>query len=203
MKIQSQDPSRFKTEVEFIKKKYDTLWDSTKETIVFTGSSSIRTWDNLDDLFPDHQIVNTGFGASQATDLLAYSNELINTFNPYKVFIYEGDNDLSANKRPKEILASIQDIIRMIREQNSNTQIILISAKPSIVRWSLKRKYKRLNRKFIRLSNKDNLLQFADVWTPMLEGRKLKENIFQDDGLHMNSNGYEIWYAVIKPFIDQ
>ncbi len=203
MKIQSQDPSRFKTEVEFIKKKYDTLWDSTKETIVFTGSSSIRTWDNLDDLFPDHQIVNTGFGASQATDLLAYSNELINTFNPYKVFIYEGDNDLSANKRPKEILASIQDIIRTIREQNSNTQIILISAKPSIVRWSLKRKYKRLNRKFIRLSNKDNLLQFADVWTPMLEGRKLKENIFQDDGLHMNSNGYEIWYAVIKPFIDQ
>ena len=201
--IQSQDPSRFKNEVEFIQKRYDTLWDATKETIVFTGSSSIRTWNNLDDLFPDIQIINTGFGASQATDLLAYTNELILSFNPYKVFIYEGDNDISADKRPKEILATTQDIIKRIREKNSNTQIILIAAKPSIVRWSLKRKYKRLNRKFKRLSKKDNSLEFADVWKPMLQGRKLKEDIFEEDGLHINSKGYQIWYAVIKPFINQ
>ncbi len=202
MTIQSQDPSRFKNEVEFILKKNDTLWDSTKETIVFTGSSSIRTWNNLDELFPDHQIINTGFGASQATDLLAYSKELILTYNPYKVFIYEGDNDISANKRPKEILATIKNIIRRIREKNSNTQIVLIAAKPSVVRWSLKRRYKELNRKFKRLCKKDTLLQFADVWKPMLHGRKLKKDLFEEDGLHINSNGYEIWYTVIKPFID-
>ena len=201
--IQSQDPKRFQDEVAIIQKKYDTLWDSSQKTIVFTGSSSIRTWNNLERLFPYHQIVNTGFGASQATDLLTYSNELILTFNPYKVFIYEGDNDIAANKKPSEILATTLDIISRIKEQNSTAQIILIAAKPSPVRWSLKRIYKRLNRKFNRLCKKDNLLQFADVWKPMLQRRKLKFDIFEEDGLHMNHKGYEIWYDVIRPFIDQ
>ena len=203
MTIQSQDPERFQTEVENIQKKYDTLWDASKETIVFTGSSSIRTWNDLNELFEDHQIVNTGFGASQATDLLAYANELILTFNPYQVFIYEGDNDIAANKRPKKIVNTTSEIIKRIRDKNRDTQIILIAAKPSAARWSLKRKFKNLNRKFKRLCEKDNLLQFADVWKPMLQGRKLKQDIFEEDGLHMNAKGYEIWYTVIKPFINQ
>ena len=198
----SQDPGRFENEVENIQKKYDTLWDSSKKTVVFTGSSSIRTWKNLDDLFPNHQIINTGFGASQATDLLAYTDELILTFNPYKVFIYEGDNDISDSKRPKEIVNTTLEIIKRIRDKNRDTQIILLAAKPSIIRWSLKHKYKNLNRKFKRLCKKDNLLQFADVWKPMLQGRKLKKDIFEEDGLHMNSKGYEIWYTVIKSFIN-
>ena len=202
MTIQSQNPERLQTEVENIQKKYDTLWNSSKETVVFTGSSSIRTWNNLEKLFPNHQIINTGFGASQATDLLAYTDELILLFNPYKVFIYEGDNDISVNKRPKEIVNTTLEIIKRIRDKNSDTQIILIAAKPSIIRWSLKRKYKNLNRKFKRLCKKDNLLQFADVWKPMLQGRKLKKDIFEEDGLHMNSKGYEIWYTVIKSFIN-
>ncbi len=193
----SQDPGRFENEVENIQKKYDTLWDSSKKTVVFTGSSSIRTWKNLDDLFPNHQIINTGFGASQATDLLAYTDELILTFNPYKVFIYEGDNDISDSKRPKEIVNTTLEIIKRIRDKNRDTQIILLAAKPSI-----KHKYKNLNRKFKRLCKKDNLLQFADVWKPMLQGRKLKKDIFEEDGLHMNSKGYEIWYTVIKSFIN-
>ncbi len=202
MTIQSQNPERLQTEVENIQKKYDTLWNSSKETVVFTGSSSIRTWNNLEKLFPNHQIINTGFGASQATDLLAYTDELILLFNPYKVFIYEGDNDIAVNKRPKDIVNTTLEIIKRIRDKNRDTQIILLAAKPSIIRWSLKHKYKNLNRKFKRLCKKDNLLQFADVWKPMLQGRKLKKDIFEEDGLHMNSKGYEIWYTVIKSFIN-
>jgi len=199
----SQDPGRFVNEVDLIQKKYDTLWDASRKTIVFTGSSSIRTWENLNQLFPKHQIVNTGFGASQATDLLAYANELILTFNPHMVFIYEGDNDLAVNKRPKEIINTTLEIIKRIRDKNNSVKIVLIAAKPSIVRWSLKRKYKNLNRKFKRLCRKENSLQFADIWKPMLEGRKLKQDIFENDGLHMNSEGYQIWYTVIKTFINQ
>ena len=199
----TQDPNRFKEEVGAIQEKYDTLWDSSKETIVFTGSSSVRIWKNLESVFPNHQIVNSGFGGSQASDLLAFSEELILSFNPYQVFIYEGDNDIAANKKPKEIVNTTLAIIKRIREKSRDTQIILIAAKPSIIRWSLKRKYKNFNRKLKKLCKKDNLLQFADIWKPMLQGRRLKQDIFEDDGLHMNVKGYEIWYTVIKPFINQ
>lgn len=198
----SQNPRRFKNEIANIQKKYDTLWDASKETLVFAGSSSIRTWTRLEEIFPAHQIINSGFGGSQASDLLAYSDELILNFNPSKVFIYAGDNDLAAGKKPKGILATILEIKNRIRAKKSDVGIVLIAAKPSMARWSLKRKYKHLNRKFEKLCNKDNLMHFANIWDPMLLGKNLNPNIYLEDGLHMNAEGYKIWNSVLQPFID-
>ncbi len=197
----SQDPSRFTDEVEDIQKKYDTLWDASKETIVFTGSSSIRIWHDLQDRFPDHQIVNSGFGGSQASDLLSYCQKLILEYRPKKVFIYEGDNDISEGKNTKEIVQDISEIIGKIRAQDATTEIVLIAAKPSIARWNLKKDYKRLNRKFRKLSRRDVQMNYADVWKPMLNNRKVKEDLFIEDGLHMNAIGYEIWYNALKAYV--
>ena len=201
--IQAQDPLRFKNEVDAIQKKYDTLWDASRETIVFTGSSSVRIWKTLESSFPNHQIVNSGFGGSEASDLLAYSNELIYRFKPKKVFIYEGDNDINSKKKPKRIISDMQLIIAGIRAQNPNTKIVLIAAKPSLARWNHRRNYKRLNRKFKKLSKNDPLIDYVDVWRPMLIGRKVKPDIFIADGLHMNEKGYRIWYETIKDYIGE
>ncbi len=198
----AQDPSRFDSEIDAIQKKYDTLWDASNETIVFTGSSSIRIWKNLEKYFPEHQIVNSGFGGSQASDLFAHLDKLVLRFNPKKVFIYEGDNDISAKKKPNQIIETTNDIIDRIHNRNGNVKIVLIAAKPSIARWGLRRKYKRLNRKFKKLSKKDANIDYADVWKPMLNGRKVKQDIFIEDGLHMNDKGYQLWYDVIKNHMD-
>ncbi|MBD0851016.1 GDSL-type esterase/lipase family protein [Maribacter arenosus] len=202
LKGNSQSPERFANEVAEIQKKYDTLREAVNETIVFVGSSSIRTWEGLEENFPDHEIINSGFGGSHASDLLAYCDELILKYNPSKVFIYEGDNDLAEGKKPKEIINTIMEINHRIHAKNKDTQIILISVKPSIARWPLKRKYKRLNRKFHRLSQQDDRLYFANIWNPMLLGRKLNPDLYLEDGLHINIKGYEIWHTVLKPFVD-
>lgn len=199
---QAQETSQFADEVLAIQKKYDSILDSSRETIVFTGSSSVRIWHDLQERFPKHQIVNSGFGGSQASDLLLYTNELIVRYKPKKVFIYEGDNDISAGKNSKIIISDIQQIIRKIRTQNSAVKVVLIAAKPSIARWELKRDYKRLNRKFKKMSRKDADISYVDVWKPMLDRRKVKQDIFIEDGLHMNAKGYEIWYNAMKPFLD-
>ncbi|MGB5387114.1 MAG: SGNH/GDSL hydrolase family protein [Eudoraea sp.] len=197
----AQDPSDFQEEVLAIQKKYDTLWDNTKETIVFTGSSSIRTWQNLQELFPDYQIVNSGFGGSQTIDLLSYTNELILQYNPKKVFIYEGDNDLNDSKKPREIITVTKEIITKIKSTIPDIRIVIISAKPSLARWHLKGKYKRLNRKFKHLCKQEENLDYAYIWDIMLNGKKLRQDIFIEDGLHMNSKGYELWYQVIKNYV--
>ncbi len=198
----AQDPIRFQGEVNAISTRYDSLWDSTKETIVFTGSSSIRIWENLPDIFPGYQIVNSGFGGSQASDLLAYTDELILQYNPSRVFIYEGDNDIFSGKSPRHVIRDTREIIKRIKQRNVETGIVLIAAKPSIVRWHLKGKYKKLNRKFRRLSRKDEAVEFANIWDTMLAGRKVRPDLFIADGLHMNSRGYELWYPIIKQYVE-
>lgn len=199
----AQEPNDFGEEVEAIQKKYDTLWDASKKTIVFTGSSSVRLWESLESSFPNHQIVNSGFGGSEASDLLEHSQKLIHRFRPKKVFIYEGDNDINSKKTPKQVLNDMQMIIAKIHEMNTNTEIVLISAKPSLSRWHLKKDYKKLNRKFKRLSKKNSLVDFVDIWKPMLDGRKVKKDIFIDDGLHMNEKGYQIWYNTLKKYVEE
>ncbi len=194
--------NRFDNEVSLLQKKYDSIWDSNKETTVFTGSSSIRLWKKLDSIFPNHQIINTGFGASLSGDLVYFTDKLILNYNPSKVFIYEGDNDIAYDKTPKEVVKNIEFIIQKIKNKNPNTYVVLISAKPSISRWHFRKKYKQLNRKLYKLTKKDPLLHYVDVWKPMLNGRKLNTSLFGADGLHMNKNGYNIWYSVIKKHLN-
>lgn len=200
--LPAQEKPAFADEVKALTQKNDSLWDPNKETIVFTGSSSIRKWDNLQASFPGHQVLNAGFGGSQASDLLYYLDTLVLRYNPTKVFIYEGDNDISAKKRPREFIGTTEMIISKLRRQKPDIKIVLISAKPSISRWHLRRKYKRLNRKFLRLTKKDESLLFADVWYPMLNGKEVKKDIFVSDGLHMNQKGYDIWFHAMQQLVN-
>lgn len=200
--VNAQDSLPFNAEVEAIQKKYNSAFDASQKTLVFTGSSSIRMWQDVGERFPNHQIVNTGFGGSQASDLSYYIYDLILRFKPEKVFIYEGDNDIFAKENPNKIRRTIRQIINGIQRNDSTTQIVLIAAKPSIARWNLKGRYKRLNRKLERLADDNPLVEYADVWHPMLDGSKVKQDIFIEDGLHMNAKGYQIWYDVLEPFVN-
>lgn len=198
----AQIPEDFSEEVALIAKRSDSIWDQNRETIVFTGSSSVRLWEGLEDLFPDYQVLNTGFGGSQTSDLLEYIQPLVLSYQPKKVFIYEGDNDLIFKKYPARIIRTTKKVIDSIWRQYPNTQIVLISAKPSIVRWHLKKRYQRLNKKFKKLAENTSQLYFVNVWDNMLQNGAIDESLFIEDGLHMNQRGYDLWYEAIKPFLN-
>lgn len=197
----SQDPLRFQEEIQMLKHKTDSLWNGENGTILFTGSSSIRMWEDLQERFPYENILNTGFGGSQATDLLYYLQPLVLAYQPKKVFIYEGDNDLAEGKRVGQVLKVLKNISEGLQGEIPDVSIVIISAKPSISRWGLRGKYKRLNKKLQRWASRNQHLDFADVWNPMLADKKLNTSLFIEDGLHMNASGYDIWENTLKPFI--
>ena len=198
----SQNPDDFSDEVIEIQQRIDSTWDTSKPVIVFTGSSSVRLWKDLQERFPEHQILNTGFGGSQSSDLEQHLSSLVLKYNPARVFIYEGDNDISNGKRPRPILKTMERIVQTIQMQSSSPDIVLISPKPSIARWKLRGKYRRLNRRLEKFAESTARVYFADVWHPMLDGNKLKQNLFIEDGLHMNEMGYDIWSDVLKDFVN-
>lgn len=186
-----------------LQKKYDSIGFNGKPTLLFTGSSSIRLWESLEASFPEYQVINTGFGGSQTSDLLSFVDELVLRYEPGQVFIYEGDNDIEGKKKPRQIIKSTREVVKKIKTPGTVRSIVLISAKPSIARWGLKGKYKRFNRKLKKLCETDPILHFANVWDPMLIGKKLNRDLFIEDGLHMNDKGYKIWYDVLKNHIYQ
>jgi lysophospholipase L1-like esterase len=157
-------------------------------------------WSGLQSDFPNYNIVNRGFGGSQTSDLLYFFDQLILPYNPKKIFIYEGDNDLSAGKSPEQIVSTMDSVIAMIRQRVSKTvPIYVISPKPSISRWHLKEKYIKFNELMNDSVSKKRNVHFIDVWSPALDkdGVVIKD-IFLEDGLHMNSKGYAIWARVLR-----
>ncbi len=175
-----------------------------KSLILFTGSSSIRMWKDLKTDFPEHNIVNRGFGGSDMRDLLYYAKPLITQYKPTKIFIYEGDNDVNVGKTPEQILAEADKLIAILRaELPGRVRIIFISAKPSVARWHLKDKYVAFNQQLQRWTTTKKNVLYADVWSPMLdENGEVRKDLFLGDNLHMNRAGYDIWKKVVGQFLN-
>jgi lysophospholipase L1-like esterase len=197
----AQDPHRFSSEVAELSK-INIKSDTSQHIILFTGSSSIRMWKDLQSYFPDKKIINTGFGGSHMSDLLYFADSLIFQFSPKQIFIYEGDNDIADKESPDSIIAETKLLVARIKKKLPQTDIVLISPKPSILRWNLREEYRNLNNLLSDFASQSDKVRFIDVWPIMLDSdSEPKKNIFLDDGLHMNKSGYDLWAKEIRKFI--
>ena len=174
-------------------------WDSG--IIIFTGSSSVRLWGDAGLLSKGSPIINTAFGGSTAYGLNVYLEDLVLRYEPKQVFIYEGDNDIAAGRDTRTILEHLDTIFTRIWEQNPEVEIVYISAKPSPLRWELRKEYEALNKAVERRAKKEDRLVFADVYSSMLQKGQVREDLFIEDRLHMNRTGYAIWAEVIRPLV--
>lgn len=172
--------------------------------VLFVGSSSIAMWKDLADYFPDHRVLNRGFGGSNFTDLIHYADRVIFPYKPSMIFVYEGDNDIAQGDTPETILANAKKLRGMIRNALGNTPVVFISPKPSLARWNLKAEYESVNSVLKKYAEAEPDTEFADVWTPSLgNDGKVLDNIFLKDDLHMNARGYQIWQKVLTPFLPE
>lgn len=166
--------------------------------VLFVGSSSIRLWTNLVESFPKKKIIQRGFGGSTMADALHFADRIILPHKPKEVFVYEGDNDLAAGKAPETVAAEFRELVRKIHAANRKTKVWFISVKPSPSRAMLEAKALALNSEIEWWTRAQKNVGYIDVWTPML-GRdgKPRPEIFREDKLHLNAEGYEIWKKVI------
>ena len=174
-----------------------------KNPIVFVGSSSVRKWQDLESTYPGYPILNRGFGGSNFKDLMYYADQTMFKYKPSKIFIYEGDNDLAQGDSPELVFENLLKTVKMIRDELGDVPVVIISPKPSIARWNLKRAYETVNSYFKTYAEFHDNIEFVDVWTPSLDKNGMVlQDIFVEDNLHMNDKGYEIWRKTILPLLD-
>lgn len=197
----AQDPTRFEKQVEkLVNTEYN--FSSDKKLVVFTGSSSIVRWKTVQDDFPTYNVINNGFGGSVFSDLIYFYDELILKQKPDILFIYEGDNDVARGKAVSTIFKKAKGLVTRIQNDLPETKVILISPKPCIKNWSKKDNYIKLNKKLSEYCEKKEKLEFADVWSAMVdENEVVFQDIFVEDDDHMNAKGYAIWVEVIGEFL--
>jgi lysophospholipase L1-like esterase len=173
-----------------------------KNAILFTGSSSIRLWKDLQERFPNKKVINRGFGGSGLADLVYYKERIVMPYKPKQIVIYSGENDIAAGKSAQEVYTNLVTLVSSIRKALPAVRISYISMKPSPSRLDKQEEMKKANRMIKDYLSKVKRADYINIYDPMLgpDGQP-KAELFVEDRLHMNKAGYDIWAAVIKPYL--
>lgn len=199
--LQAQNFARWEKEISAFERA-DRSNPPAKKGIVFTGSSSIRLWENVHQDFPGKNIINRGFGGSETDAVAHFANRIVVPYKPRQVVIYVGDNDLAAGKSPEKVLADFQDLFFRIRKQVPKATITFISIKPSPSRKHLLEQVRQANALVKGFLDGQKKTGYVDIYTPMLQANgKPKPELFRADSLHMTRAGYEVWAAALKPYL--
>ncbi|TAH22015.1 MAG: hypothetical protein EAZ08_02460 [Cytophagales bacterium] len=170
-----------------------------KGQILLYGSSSFRLWDNWKQDLAGFQVINRGFGGSQMSDALYFFDRMVTPYQPTKILLYEGDNDINAGKTPKEVFDGFVEFAKKVKTKLPKAKLYFVAIKPSPSRLKILDKQKEANQLIANYCNKNkSFLGFIDIATPMLKKGVPQMIHFKADSLHLNQKGYDIWKEKIR-----
>ena len=194
-----------------------------KESIVFLGDSITSRCD-LNKYFPNYNVYNSGIAGNMTKDILDNMENRVFVYNPTKVFILIGTNDLVYSGLDNDgIKNNIEEIINKIYEKNSNTKIYLESIYPvnnslnkEIVETRTNDNIKDLNNKIEKICNNnkctyinmyDNLTDkngnMKRIYTVAMPSIPYEKRIYTVDGLHLNKIGYKAVANKLIKYLDE
>ena len=197
----AQQKAPFYNEIQNFKKQ-DSLKFPPKKAVLFIGSSTFTNWKDVQTYFPQHVIINRGFGGSSLPHVINYVGDIVYPYQPKQVVIYCGENDFTGNATAQEVVDRVKKLIDTIRVKYPKVAIAYISIKPSPSRekyWPL---MIEANAKIADMIKGMKRTQFINTYDAMFNpDGKIKTDIFLGDRLHMNPKGYAIWAPIIEPYL--
>ena len=201
-RIMAQDTDRWEKDIQAFEQ-MDAKDFPNRGCNLFVGSSSIRGWTTMQQDLRGYDVVNRGFGGSQLSDVLKYVDRIVTPYQPGKIFLYEGDNDINSGKSAETVLEDFEKFVSLVREKLPEVPIYFMSIKPSPRRWDIWKEMDRANTMIYKYCLGEPNLGFVDVsWPLMDENGQPRKELYQDDMLHLNRAGYDIWTKVVEPYLE-
>jgi lysophospholipase L1-like esterase len=200
--LKAQDAPFYKDIQEF--KKQDSIKFPPKNAVLFVGSSTFTKWKDVQAYFPNHVIINRGFGGSSLPDVIRYANDIIFPYEPKQIVIYCGENDfaITGGIEPEIVANRVKQLIDLIRTRYPKVDVAYISIKPSPSRkhlWSGMQKANTLIKDMI--SKMPNIKYINTADSMFNNDGTIMQDIFLIDNLHMNAKGYAIWQKIMEPYL--
>ena len=175
------------------------------ENIVFLGDSITDFYD-LDKYYPDNSVVNSGISGDVSEDILNDMYNRVYKYNPSKVFLLIGTNQLMKDDNDK-IISDVKKIIESIHDNRPITKIYVESIYPVNKDLDKNMVKNRENNRIVEINNKieeivkdKEYIEYINIYDSLLKDGVLNEE-YSEDGLHLNDKGYEIVTNILKKYI--
>ena len=193
------EKNNYKEEIESIKDNYTNY--------LFLGDSITEYYD-LDKYFPNMPVVNSGIVSNTTEDILDDMKERVYDYNPSKVFLLIGTNDLRDEKSVAEVVDNIKKIIEEIKINKKEAEIYLESIYPVNekinkrgVEGRKNEDIKEINKQLKKYAKKENIT-FINIYDKLVDDKGLLNEDYTTDGLHLNDNGYEVITKELKKYLN-
>lgn len=175
------------------------------ENILFLGDS-ITEWYPIEEIFGDMPIVRSGIAGYETNDILKRMEPMVYRYNPTKVFLLIGTNDLKYKDDDEdEVYNNIVEIISKIRKNRPRAIIYYQTIYP--VNRKLGAAEERYNDEIIKVNSKmkkyceNNNVVYIDMYSELKDDNGNFDEKFTKDGLHPNNLGYARISRVLTQYI--
>lgn len=184
----------------------------TDENIVFLGDSITERYD-LDDYYKNVHQVNSGFSGHRTDDILDNMYERVYRYNPTKVFLLIGTNDIQMEETNDYIYENIIEIVKEIKKERPHTKIYVESLYPinnsddekidkKMVGIRSNEDINEINDRLKKYCNKYGFT-YIDINTKLRNKDGLLELDYTKDGLHLNDEGYKKVTSILNKYIKE
>jgi len=169
-------------------------------SVVFTGSSSIALWKDLDKYFPDAKAINRGFGGSSLPEVNAFVDRVVVPYKPHTVVLFCGGNDMAVYGRtPEQVHEDFKAFVAKVHKKLPKAKIVYLSIHTPPGRVNLKEKTLQANALIAKDCAADKTLAFVDIHDLMLGSDGKPNPGLYRDPLHPNEKAYELWAEKLRP----
>ena len=196
----------FSKENNNFKNPYEVLVSPT-DNLLFLGDS-ITDFYPLEEYYDNIPVVNSGVAGNKTTDILSNMKERVYQYNPTKVFLLIGTNDLDSSD-VDTTFNNIKKIINEIKENRREASIYVESVYPvnslienNAVNNRDNEKIRELNKKLFNYCDDGNCTYINLFKELKDEDGNLKSN-YTEDGLHLNSLGYVVVTRCLLPYLNE
>jgi lysophospholipase L1-like esterase len=198
---EAQEKAPFYNEIQNFKKQ-DSIKFPPKKAVLLIGSSTFTNWKDVQTYFPNHVIINRGFGGSSLPNVINYVGDVVYPYRPKQVVIYCGENDFTGNATPQIVVDRVKKLIDTIRFKYPKVPIAFISIKPSPSREKYIPQMKEANQMIANMIKGIKRTVYINTADAMYTADgKIMTDIFLKDNLHMNAKGYAIWQKIMEPYL--
>lgn len=180
------------------------------DNYVFLGDSITNDYD-LEEYYEDSFVVNSGISGNTTKDILSDMNNRVYRYNPSKVFLLIGTNDIENGISSEEIVSNIENIIDGIKENRPYCEIYLESIYPVANSSCSDDKCKSvgnrrndvissINKELKDLAEEKNIT-YINIYSLLEDDDGYLKSEYTTDGLHITSAGYKVITEELKKYI--
>jgi len=167
-----------------------------------TNHLSILVGDSLSMWFPREKLpsgklwLNQGISGDTSGGVLKRLGAF-STTRPDVIYIMAGINDLRKGDSDRTILSNYRRIVRRLRQNHPQSQIIVQSILPTRLAKLSNSRIRNINTQLAKIAKEEgaNYLNIYS-WFSDMEGNLRQE--LTTDGLHLSQEGYDVWGSALQ-----